>query len=198
MANAQLELACRVGSREAIMEALEDGADIDFGGSSPLIIAILARDRPTVETLVSLGADVNCFELTTKEPEEIVDALMRIAPAPSDIPDEDPVDAKLVRAFDRMIRTKGMDEPFKKKRGGEYAGFCDGLKWIAAEECHATVTEFLGWIEPVCIGSDDGDLLAFLEENRPRLEQLRNRYTASVDLPAELLKDYLKDRKKLR
>lgn len=58
LANAQLELACRVGSRDAVLEALEEGADINFGHGSPLIIAMMAGDRTMVATLIELGADL--------------------------------------------------------------------------------------------------------------------------------------------
>ena len=89
-ANSQLDLACRVGSRDAIIEAIEDGADINHSGSSPLILAIMANDRNTVETLVELGADISCFELTVSNQEGIIDELMKGAPATGDVPEEDP------------------------------------------------------------------------------------------------------------
>ncbi len=197
MANAQLELACKVGSREAILEAIEDGADINFGGSSPLITAILAGDRATVATLVELGADVSCFELGTLKPDAMVDALMRTAPSQEEVPEQDPVDAKLVRAFDRMIRNKGLGEPFKKNRGAEYPAFCDGLKWIAAEDCLAVVKAFLEEIEPVRTAEGDAGIHAFLKEQSETLEGRHQDYLAVSELPGELLKDYLKERKKL-
>ena len=199
MANAQLELACKVGSREAIIEAIEDGADIDFGGGSPLITAILAGDRATVATLIELGADTACFELAipATEPEAIVDALMQSAPRQDEVSNEDPVDAKLVRSFDRMIRNKGLGEPFKKNRGGEYPAFCDGLKWIAAEECHAVVQAFLEKIEPIRAEAGDAGIRAFLTEQGEALESWQQNYSAVPELPTELLKEYLKERKKL-
>ena len=197
MANAQLELACRVGSREAIIEAIEEGADIDHNGSSVLIIAIMAGDRDTVSTLVELGADVSCFELQVTNHEAIVDALMKGTPKTDEILEEDPVDAKLVRAFDKLIRAKGLDEPFKKNRGGDYPAFRDGLRWIAAEECHAVVTGFLELIGPARSESGDLGVDAFLAENASRIEELTNKYTSAEEIPGDLLKDYLKERKKL-
>ena len=104
-ANSQLDLACRVGSRDAIIEAIEDGADINHDGSSPLILAIMANDRPTVEVLVELGADVSCFELKVSDQKGIVDELMKGAPATGDVPEEDPVDAKILRAIDTVSYT---------------------------------------------------------------------------------------------
>ena len=114
MANAQLDLACQVGSKDAIIEAIEDGADINHGGGSPLILAIMANDRPTVAALVELGADVSQFEVKVTDQDAIIDELMKGAPNTEAVPEEDPVDAKLVRAFDRMIRNKGLGEPLRR------------------------------------------------------------------------------------
>ena len=91
-ANSQLDLACRVGSRDAITEAIEDGADINHSGSSPIILAIMANDRATVEALVELGADISCFELKVSNQEGLINELMKGAPSTSDVPEEDPVD----------------------------------------------------------------------------------------------------------
>lgn len=196
-ANAQLELACGVGSREAIEEALEEGADINFGGSTPLIGAILAGDRPTVEILVELGADVSCFALPASigsDRSSVVDALMAAGPGTGEVPDEDPVDAKALRAFDRMIRNKGLAEPFKKKRGQEYATFRDGLKWVAAEDCHAVINEFLELLDQVA----ESDILDYLAAKAEQIAALSERYVAADDAPTELLKEYLKERKKLQ
>ena len=103
LANTQLELACRLGSEEDIMEALEDGADINFNGSNPLFVAVLAGDRAVLAILVEQGADVAIFGLdaAAEEPEALIDALMQLAPAPvveeEAAGDEDPVDGKLAR-----------------------------------------------------------------------------------------------------
>jgi len=196
-ANSQLDLACRVGSRDAIIEAIEDGADINHSGSSPLILAIMANDRKTVETLVELGADLSCFELKVSNQEGIIDELMKGAPSTGDVPEEDPVDAKVLRAIDKQIRNKGLGEPFAKKRGAEYPTFLDGLKWIAAEECHAIVDEFLKQIEPSRQESGDIGVDQYLKEHAAEVEELSARYVAVTDLPGELLKEYLRERKKL-
>ena len=98
-----------------------------------------------------------------------------------------------------MIRNKGFREPFAKKRGGEYPAFRDGLQWIAAEDCHACVSEFLGLIAdvPDSVGDGDGEALeACFSENAGRISEIQARYVAAEDLPGELLKDYLKERKK--
>lgn len=199
-ANAQLELACRVGCRATIEEALDEGADINFGGSSPLITAILAGDRETVAILVELGADVSCFQLTTSadDPQATVDALIRSAPGGDGdaVPKDDPVDAKVVRAFNKWIRAKGLVEPLAKGKGAAYGTFSDSLKWIAAETCHEVVQEFHALVS--ALPGDPGKAPAnLLEEHGSQVESLTQRYLSSEERPTELLKDYLKERKKL-
>lgn len=197
LANQQLDLACQVGSRDDIIEAIEDGADINHSGSSPIILAIMANDRDTVGILVELGADLTCFELKVSNQDAIVDELMKGAPGTGDVPEEDPVDAKLLRAFDKMIRNKGLGEPFTKKRGGEFPAFLDGLKWIAAEDCHGIVEDFLKRIEPSRTESGDIGVDEYLKEFSDVIQDLSAQYAAVTDLPTELLKEYLKERKKL-
>ena len=195
-ANSQLELCCRLGSLDGILEALEEGADINCNGSAPLFTAVMANDRTIVTALIEKGADTSAFEINLTDQDEAVEALMALAPA-QPAPDEgDPVDAKLVRAFDRMIRNKGLSAPIQKGRTAEYPAFADGLKWIAAEECHACVTELLEMVEqgPGPNGDDDG-LSQFLADHAPRVDELSARYTAADELPGELLKDYLKEKK---
>ena len=204
LSNTQLELACRLGSEEEILEALEDGADINFNGSTPLFVAIMAGDREVVTVLVEQGADASLFGLDVSEPEEIVEALMKLAPAPvvedeAGGAEEDPVDGKLARAFDRMIRNHGLAEPWRKGRGSEYAAFRDSLRWIAAEECHAVVDEFIGMVEVASAEIGEEGIPALLEENAARVAELSERYLAAADgeEPRELLKEYLKERKKV-
>lgn len=197
LANQQLDLACQVGSRVDIIEAIEDGADINHSGSSPLILAIMANDRNTVSILVELGADLTCFELKVSNQDAIIDELMKGAPGTGDVPEEDPVDAKLLRAFDKQIRNKGLGEPFLKKRGAEFPAFLDALKWIAAEDCHSIVEDFLERIEPSRTESGDVGVDTFLKECADIVQNLSEQYAAAPDLPTELLKEYLKERKKL-
>ncbi len=186
-----------------VNEALEDGADIDCDGSAPLFAAIMANQRDIVTTLLDKGADVSIFELDVTEHEEIVEALMKLAP-PEETEGGDglemvEVDAKMVRAFDRMIRNKGLAEPIQKKRGEEYSAFRDALKWIAAEDCYGVVMEFLEMLElAVKEGGDDG-VPQFLEDDAARIKELSAAYLAASEeeVPGDLLKDYLKERKKV-
>lgn len=206
LANTQLELACRVGSREDVLEALEDGADINCNGNSPLFIAIMANDRSLVSTLVEKGADVSAFEVAATGHEEIVDALMLLSRAEDDKNSGEAVtmvevDGKLVRAFDKMIRSKGLAEPFHKGRGDEYAAFCSSLRWIAAEECYANVSEFLEMVELTRKESgaedDKSGIRKFLNDNAARIDVLSRQYAEADEVPGDLVKEYLKERRKV-
>ncbi|MGK0186623.1 MAG: hypothetical protein ACI9R3_002406 [Verrucomicrobiales bacterium] len=200
-ADAQLELCCRTGSLDGIMEALNDGADVNCNGHSPLFIAVMANDREVVSALVNNEADVSLFEIKSTDKEEIVEALMALAPAPAvetDDTEKDVVDAKLIRAFDRMIRSNGLGAPVTRNRTAEYAAFAEGLKWIAAEDCEAVVAEFMTLID-TARGDEGGELPAsFLEENGTRIVELSESYTSSEEIPGDLLKEYIKEQKKLK
>ncbi len=92
--NFDLELACKLGARELFEEAVEDGADLDSDGGSPLFLAIMGGHRELVERLVELGVDTSLFltkarRKKAKSPSQIVDALMEGAPPPPG-PDEPP------------------------------------------------------------------------------------------------------------
>jgi hypothetical protein len=245
LANAQLELACRLGALEEVVEALEDGADIDFGSGTALFVAISEGEREVVSLLVEKGADVVLFGLEREgqeaveeeaeaeedeeedeeegevesgseveegvaieeegevepeggEREKLIDALMALMKQgePEEVDSDDPVDAKVVRAFDRMIRKAGLGEPIHKKRDGEYGVFVEGLKWVAAEECEVVVSEFLEMVELVRTEVGEDGVPKLLVENVARIEELSERYVLAEEVPGELLKEYLKERKK--
>ena len=198
LANTQLELACRVGSLDDVVEALDEGADINCNGSEPLFIAIMAENRELVSLLIEKGADVSMFEIISTDPQEVIELLMKLAPAPEEEPAEETVDAKRVRAFDRMIRNKGLAEPIAKGRWDEYTAFRDGLKWIAAEECHDAVNEFIEMIELALPEIGEAGIPDFLSNgSAARVAELSERYAAAEEVPGELLKEYLKERKKV-
>ena len=54
-ANRTLELACTVGSVEDAAEALDDGADINFGGGAPLFVAIYNKNKDILNLLAQVG-----------------------------------------------------------------------------------------------------------------------------------------------
>ena len=164
IANAQLELACRVSALDDLLEALEEGADVNCKGGSPLFLAIMAGERSVVEVLVERGADLSMFLSAALVPDNVpledrVDALMACGPGPSSKDDdgdddsatssgdEPEIDPKLIGALDRMIRRNGLVEPFLKKRADELPTFRKALGGIGAEDCHAVVSEFLDALE---------------------------------------------------
>lgn len=208
IANGQLELACRLGSVDDIPEAIEEGAHVDCNGYSPMFIAIQNGDRAVIAALVEHGADTAVFEVDPEKGDP-VDQLMAMAPDTGGGESEGEgmveLDAKMIRAFQRMITNKGIAEPMHKGRGGEYAAFADGLRSIAAEECHAVVREFLELAEAAVAEVEDEErdasLLAHLkdEAQQETLTALTERYhqAAEEEEPGELLKVYLKERKEV-
>lgn len=198
-ANSQLELACRVGSLADIDEALEDGANIDCNGSSPLFIAIMENNRDVVALLVERGASVKDFELDGIDDQEAVVArLMLLAPQPeAEAPAEGTVDAKLLRAFDRMIRNKGFAEPFKKGRGDEFQAFLDGLKWVGAEECYANAKEFAELLDHARQTGGEAGVPMFLQENTMIIDSLSEKYASAEESPGDLAREFLKEQKKV-
>jgi|MDTC01.3.fsa_nt_gb hypothetical protein len=84
---------------------------------------MMAGDRTIVSTLIELGATVSQFALRETEHEAIVDSLVRSAAFARNMLDEDPVDVKLVRAFDKQLRNKGLAEPFKNQLARSIAPF---------------------------------------------------------------------------
>ena len=235
IANAQLELACRVGALDDMLEALEEGADVNCKGGSPLFLAIMAGERTVVEALVDRGADSSMFLSPAQASDDVpiadrVDALMACGPGTSAKTDnggdassntdgdEPEIDPKLIGTLDRMIRRKGLTEPFVKKRADELPVFRKALGGIGAEDCHAVVSEFLDALEEaraqagssadseeaVADSGSDGDRETetfddsiFLESEAERISEWSTRYASTEEAPAALAREYLKERKKL-
>ena len=233
IANAQLELACRVGALDDLLEALEEGADVNCKGGGPLFLAIMAGERSVVEVLVERGADPSMFLTPAQASEDVpladrVDALMACGPGPSSTGEDNEdgpassnregpvIDPKLIGSLDRMIRRKGLTEPFVKKRADELPTFREALGGIGAEDCHAVVSEFLDALEEARSRADspadaaesspanDGergveafDDSIFLESEAERISEWSTRYASTEEAPAALAREYLKERKKL-
>lgn len=86
-ADRELELACKVGSLTDFDRAIEEGANVNFDGGSPLFVAIMSGNRVIVEKLVSHGADAGMFLSKSqvkklKSEEQVIEALMANAPPP--------------------------------------------------------------------------------------------------------------------
>ncbi len=216
IANSQLELACRLGAINDIVEALEDGADINCNSGSPVFIAMIENERASLETLIEHGADVSTF-IREGTPEAALEFAQRIDfllacgghgdSATSGGDSDDPqIDSKLVGALDRMIRRNGLIEPFIKRRGSDFPAFRQALGGIGAEDCHAVVSEFLDELESARaeqIARAENDEVSvfddgiFLEAEAERIAEWSTRYVAAEESPPALAKEYLKERKKL-
>ena len=86
-ADRELELACKVGSIDDFERAIEEGANVNCDGGSPLFVSIMTHNREMISRLVELEADVGMFLSAAKRkrlktPEQIVDALLEGAPPP--------------------------------------------------------------------------------------------------------------------
>ena len=188
-ANSQLELACRVASSDDVIEALEDGADIDCNGSSPLFLAIGTGSKELIQLLLDRGADTSLFQISADE-EGVVEKLLALIPPVKggDNGDEKEIDAKVLRAFDRMVIKAGLLEPIRKNRKAEYEAFATALEEIAAEGCHAIVREFL----TENADKSETDLLTITTDEADG----KYRAASEEEEPRELLKQYLKELKK--
>ncbi len=188
-ANSQLELACRIASPDDVIEALEDGADINCNGSSPLFLAIGAGSKETTQLLLDRGADTSLFQISANE-EDAVEKLLALIPPikGNDQSEEKQIDAKVLRAFDRMILKSGLLEPVRKNRKSEYEAFATGLEEVAAEGCYAIVREFL----TANADKSETDLLAHTTDEADE----KYRTASEEEEPRELLKQYLKELKK--
>ncbi|MEM7015499.1 MAG: hypothetical protein AAF585_28910 [Verrucomicrobiota bacterium] len=86
-ADRELELACKVGSIDDFERAIEEGANVNCDGGSPLFVSIMTHNRELITRLVELDADIGMFLSAAKRkklktPEQIVDALLEGAPPP--------------------------------------------------------------------------------------------------------------------
>jgi hypothetical protein len=136
------------------------------------------------------------------------------------LPSGDLTVIQLIGALDRMIRRKGLAEPFSKKRGDDYPIFRKALGGIGAEDCHAVVGEFLDALDEARAAAqaqpdsqadsntnrDDTsaereisliDDSIFLEAEAERINEWSTRYAGTDEAPATLAREYLKERKKL-
>lgn len=91
-ADRELELACKVGSIQDFERAIEEGANVNCDGGSPLFVSIMTHNREIIARLVELEADVGMFLSAAKRKklktsEQIVEALLEGAPPP--VEDED-------------------------------------------------------------------------------------------------------------
>ena len=188
-ANSQLELACRVASSDDVIEALEDGADIDCNGSSPLFLAIGTGSRELIQLLLERGAETSLFQISSDEKDAVDKLLALVPPLKGSNPGEEiEIDPKVLRAFDRMVLKAGLLEPIRKNRKSDYEAFAAALEEVAAESCYAIVREFL----TDTADKSETDLLSISTSEADE----KYRAASEEEEPRELLKQYLKELKK--
>ena len=149
-ANRTLELACTVGAVDDAAEALDDGADIDFGGGAPLFLAIYNKNREILNLLVDRGADLGQFLPAPKvkrlagDRDALLEALLACGPKEEGV-DEDP--AKLAE-FAAELKANGLEQPILKGDWDGIIAFRETLESIGAKSTEACVSGFLALVEP--------------------------------------------------
>lgn len=176
--NRNLELACSVGSYDNALEALEEGANVNFHSGAPLFSAILGRNREILNLLLDRGADASFF-LSKKllkqhlSREELIETLIACAPC-------NPKDVKIdeIREVDSAIRSTGVEFLVSELDWDDATRFRDSLNAIGADSSHRCVSEFLQWAKSESRESDDG-LSGFLRAHGDALVEYRSRYLES-------------------
>ncbi|MEM9284149.1 MAG: hypothetical protein AAGA96_20205 [Verrucomicrobiota bacterium] len=145
IANRTLELACTVGALDDAIEAIGDGADVNFQGGAPLFLAIMNRNRVIINLLLDHGADGECYIAkkrlgAIKTREDLVEELIACAPY-------NPRDVKLdqISEIDSGIRDTGVQYLFSELDWDHATRFRDSLDAIGAGTSHRCVAEFLQW-----------------------------------------------------
>ena len=177
-ANRTLELACTVGAVDDAIEAIEDGADINFQGGAPLFLAIVNRNRELIHLLLNHGAEADQY-LSKKifksidGRDDLVEALIACAPHnPRDVrPDQ-------IEEIDSGIRTGGVEFLLSELDWDNATRFRDSLDAIGAGSSHRCVAEFLQWARSENGTSRDA-LGQFLHSNGPTISEYRERYLSS-------------------
>lgn len=187
VANRTLELACVVGSIENALEALEEGADVNFHAGAPLFLAITHRNRGIIHFLLDHGADGESFlpkkrlkEIKTRE--DLVEELIACAPYnPRDVKIEE------IQEIDTAIRETGVGYLLSDLDWDHATRFRDSLNAIGAGASHRCVAEFLQWAR-----SESGDGLGeFLRSHRDAVGEYRERYLGSGEDLVALASDFL-------
>lgn len=180
-ANCTLELACTVGSVADALEALEEGADINFKGGAPLFNAIFNRNVDLIRLLIERDADLSSFipptkRVLIKDMDELIEVLLECAP-----PDPRAIDPGLMGEMDATIRAKGLGKPVLE---GDWDGMVysiDKLKRIGLPELSAIVAEFVAMLEPAKAWGDAA-LFEAVKGEKKKIKQMTERYT-EVECP---------------
>ncbi|MEO0416127.1 MAG: hypothetical protein AAF226_14365, partial [Verrucomicrobiota bacterium] len=190
--NRTLELACTVGSVDNALEAIEDGANVNYQGGAPLFLGIINRNRAILNLLLDNGADPTPF-LSKKRialidsRESLVEELIACAPHnPRNVkPDQ-------IGEIDTSIREAGFSFLLNDIDWDGATLFRDSLDAIGAGTTHRCVAEFLHWARTEHGLKREG-LDDFLQQNADTITEYRERYMSSGEDLVALATDYLSD-----
>ncbi len=192
VANRTLELACTVGAEDDAIEAIEDGADLDCHGNAPIFLAIMNRNRNILNLLIDRGAETDFFLAKKRlklirSREDLIEELIACAPQnPRDVkPDQ-------IEEIDLGIRNDGVKFLLSEMDWDNATRFRDSLNAIGAGSSHRCVAEFLQWAQSEN-GLQRDALNDFLTENKPAIEDYRDRYLATGEDLVALANEYLSD-----
>ena len=192
IANRTLELACTVGAMDDAVEAIEDGADVNFQSGSPLFMAIVNRHREMINLLLDHGADGECYiakKLLTsiKTRDDLVEELIACAP-------HNPKDIKMdqITEIDNGIRDSGVQFLLSDLDWDKATLFRDSLDAIGAGTSHRCVAEFLQWARSER-GTTPNQLPQFLSHYDSAIDEYRERYLSSGEDLVALASNFLSD-----
>lgn len=192
IANRTLELACTVGAADDAIEAIEDGAEVNFQGGAPLFLAIMNRNRDIIHLLLDHGANAESFIAKKKlslvrDREDLVEELIACAPHnPRDVkPDQ-------IAEIDTAIRNEGVEYLLAEIDWDNATRFRDSLDAIGAGSSHRCVAELLQWVRSEN-GNDRDALGTFLVSNETTITEYRERYIASGEDLIALANEYVTD-----
>lgn len=190
VANCTLELACTVGSIDNALEALDEGADINFGGGAPLFAAIFNRNREIVRMLVERGAEISHLLPKSKQVgisgiEQLIDLLMTFAP-----PDPKAIDPALMAEFNEILRKDGLGKPVED---GDWDGlviYGEKLEKIGANQSLEAVNEVLDLLRPAW-SFGTAALMASLKAEKKKIAAASKRYVDADEDIATLARIHL-------
>lgn len=191
-ANRTLELACTVGAVDDALEAIEDGADVNYQAGAPLFLAIINRNRDLIHLLLDHGAVSDDFISKKKRSlihtrDDLVEELIACAPHnPRDVkPDQ-------IEEIDTNIRESGVSYLLSELDWDKATRFRDSLDAIGAGTSHRCVAEFLQWARSEN-GATRENIEEFLHAHDPMISEYRERYLSSGEDLVALANDFVSD-----
>ena len=189
IANRTLELACTVGSLDDAIDAMEEGADVNFRSGAPLFLAIVNRNRGIINFLLDQGAEVEALlprkrQKQSMTREDLIEELVACAPYnPRDIKIEE------LQEIDSAIREVGVEFLLSELDWDNATRFRDSLNAIGAGSSHRCVAEFLQWARSE--NGSGGGLSDFLSSHDNAVSEYRERYLSSGEDLVALASDFL-------